>query len=65
MDFTGHITGGHKKNANVFAEIFFDPMNELDPDKKLVDLHMFDGASLCKKAQKYLRLSVLCCYVLL
>ena len=49
---TGHITGGHKKDANFFAEIFFDSMNELDPQKKLVDLYMFDGASVCRKALK-------------
>ena len=28
---TGHITGGHKKDAIFFAESFFDTMNELDP----------------------------------
>ena len=28
---TGHITGGHKKDDNFVAEIFFDPMNDLDP----------------------------------
>ena len=52
MDCTGHITGGHKKDANFFVESFFDPMNEIDPEKKLVDLHMFDGASVCRKAKK-------------
>ena len=54
LECTGHITGGHKKDATFVAEIFFDPMNELDPEKKLVDLHMFGGASLCRKAQKYM-----------
>ena len=48
----GHITGGHKKDAIFFAESLFDPMNDLDPEKKLVDLHMFDGASVCRKAKK-------------
>ena len=55
MECTGHITGGHKKDAKFVAESFFDPMNDLDPEKKLVDLHMFDGASVCRKVQKILR----------
>ena len=38
VDFKGHITGGHKKDANFFAESFFDPMNDLDPEKKLMEL---------------------------
>ena len=46
MDCTGHITGGHKKNAKLVAEGFFDTMHYLDPEKKLVDLHMFDGANV-------------------
>ena len=53
MDYTGHIKGGHKKDAICFADSFFDPMNDLDPEKKLVDLQMFDGATVCRKAQKY------------
>ena len=53
MKFTGHITGGHKKDAKFVVESFFDPMNDLDPEKKLVDLHMFYGASVCRKSQKY------------
>ena len=46
FDCTGHITGGHKKDSNCFAGSLFDPMNDLDPKKKIVDLHMFDGASV-------------------
>ena len=49
VDCTGHITGGHKKYANFFVESFFSKMNDLDPKKKLVDLHMFDEASVCRK----------------
>ena len=30
-------------------------MNDLDAEKKLVDLHMFDGASVFRKAQKILK----------
>ena len=52
VDCTGHITGGHKKYDNFVAESFFDLMNNLDPEKKLVDLHMFNGASVCRKSQK-------------
>ena len=31
LDYTGHITGCHKKDDKIFAESFFDPMNYLDP----------------------------------
>ena len=54
VEYTGHITGGHKKDAKFVAEIFFDPMNDFDAEKKLVDLHMFDGVSVCRKDQKIL-----------
>ena len=48
-DCIGHIIGGQNKDDNCFAETLFDPMNYLDPEKKLVDLHIFDGASVCRK----------------
>ena len=48
-----------------FAEVFFDPMNEHDPEEKLMELHIFDWVSVCIKAQKYLRLSIPYCHVLL
>ena len=53
VNCTGNITCGHNKDANLFTDIFFDPMNELDPEKKLLNLRMFDGASVCVKAEKY------------
>ena len=53
VECTGHITGGHKKDATFFAGIFFYPVNEIDPEKKIVALHMFDGASVCRKAKTY------------
>ena len=56
---TGHIKSGHKKAANLFADSFFDPRNSLDPEKKLANLHMFDGVSVCRKAQKHCGLSIL------
>ena len=43
------------KDAKFVADSFFDPMNDLDLDKKLVDLHMFDGSSVCRKAQNIFR----------
>ena len=49
------ITGGHKKDAKFVAEIFFDPTNDLDPERKLVDLHMFDGSSVYRKSQNILK----------
>ena len=53
VNCTGHIIGDHNKDAKFVAESFFDPMNNPDLEKKLVDLHMFDGASVCRKAKKY------------
>ena len=50
--YTGHITGCHKKYAKFVAGIFFDTMNDLYLEKKLVDLHMFDGSSVCRKSRK-------------
>ena len=55
VDCTGNITGGKKKDAKFVAESFFDPMNDLYPEKKLVDLHMFDAACVCRKSQKTLK----------
>ena len=36
-------------------ETFFDAMNDFDPEKKLFDLHMFDGASVCRNAQNIIK----------
>ena len=55
VECTVHITGVHKKDAKFVAESLFDPMNYLDPEKKIVDLHMFDGSSMCRKAQNILK----------
>ena len=55
MDCTGHIKGGQKKDDKIVSESFFDPMNDFDPEKKLVDLHMFDGSSVCRKAKTILK----------
>ena len=49
MDCTCHITGGQNNDAKFVAASFFDPMNDLDPEKKLVELYMFDGANVCRK----------------
>ena len=44
--YTDNITGVLKKDAKTFVEGFFDPLDDLDTEKKLLDLNMFDGASL-------------------
>ena len=65
VDCTGHITGGHKKDDKCVAESLFDPKNDLDPEKKLVDLHMFDGVSVFIKAKNIegcLSYSVMYCW---
>ena len=49
VECTGHIIGCNKKDAIIFAENFFDTMNDLGTEKKPVDLHMFNGASVCRK----------------
>ena len=38
-----------------FVKSLFDSMNDLDPEKKLVDLHMFDGSSVCRNAKNILK----------
>ena len=55
VDCTGHITSGHNKDDKFVVESSFDPMNDLDQEKKLVDLHMFDGSSVCIKDRKILK----------
>ena len=51
VDCTDHMTGCHNKDAKCFTESFFDPMNAIDPEKKRVDLHMFNGSIVCRKAK--------------
>ena len=41
--------------AKCFAEGFFDPMNDLEPENKLVYLHMFNGSSVCVNAERILK----------
>ena len=53
MDRTGHITDGHKNDSKFVAEILFNTINDIDPEKKCVDLYIFDGSSVCRKAKKY------------
>ena len=65
VDCTGHITCGHKKDAKFVAENLFDPMNDLYPENKIVDLDTFDGVSVWRKAKKHWRLSIICCNVFL
>ena len=48
-----------------FLRSLFDPTNDLDPEKKLVDLHMFDEASVCRKIPKKIGLSIQYCYIFL
>ena len=52
VNCTGHITSGHKNDATFVAENFFDPMNDLDLEKKIVYLQMFDRASVCRNSKK-------------
>ena len=51
LDCTGHITGVQKKDTKFVADSFYDTVNGLDPYKKFLDLHMFDVASVCRKAK--------------
>ena len=55
VDCTGHITVGHNKDDKFVAESLFDPTNDPDPEKKLVDLHIFDGSSVCRNDKKILK----------
>ena len=65
LDSIAHITGGHKKFAKFVANSFFDTMDELDTEKVLVDLHMLDGSSVCRKEKNiegFLSHSVMYCW---
>ena len=52
MHCTGQIICGHKKDYKFVAESLFDPMNDLNTEKEIVDLYIFDGSSVCRKAKK-------------
>ena len=52
------------KKMLVFLESLFDPMNDLDSEKKPFYLHMINESSVCRNSKKYLGLSILCCRVL-
>jgi hypothetical protein len=45
---------GGVKNAECTAEIFTPTLERLDPDKQLIDLFFFDGASNVQKAGQVL-----------
>jgi hypothetical protein len=50
VDCTGHLEDGGKKSATYIAQLFMPHMEILDPDKTVVDLLYFDGASNVQKA---------------
>ena len=52
LDCRDHMLGGNKKDASFLAKEFIGPMLDLDPKKEYFDLQIFDGASVCKKAQR-------------
>ena len=52
VECTGHITSIHNKDAKCVAESFFDTTNGIDPEKKLVNLHTFNGSIVCINARK-------------
>ena len=62
---TCQFTGGQNKDAKSVEESFFDPMNDLGPKKKLVDLIMFNETSVCRKSQNILNVvhPILSCIV--
>ena len=52
LECKGHITGVHKRDTKFVADIFFDSINDINPEKKLVYLHMFNAANVYRKAKK-------------
>ena len=50
VDCTGHLEHGGKKDASYISELFLPHMQKLDPEKRVVDLLYFDGASNVQKA---------------
>ena len=64
VDCSGHMSKGGKKDAAYLARLILPHMKKLDPDKCLVDLLYFDGASNVQKSgviisKHYPRCSVL------
>jgi hypothetical protein len=64
VDCTGHMAEGGKKDAAYLAGLCFPHLEKLDPEQKLLDLILFDGASNVQKAgqiieAKYERATVL------
>lgn len=54
VDATGHMSSGGKKDAEYIAKLFLPHMKRLDPDRRLIDLIFFDGASNVQKAGRIL-----------
>ena len=50
VNCTSHLQTGGKKDASYIAGLFLPHLNDLDPQKSLVDLLYFDGASNVQKA---------------
>jgi len=53
-DCTGHMAGGGKKDAPYIAHLFERHVEVYDPEKKIVDIFYFDGASNVQKAGRLL-----------
>jgi len=53
-DCTAHMAAGGKKDAPYISHLFERHVEEYDPEKKLVDLFYFDGASNVQKAGRLL-----------
>ena len=53
-DCTEHMASGGKKDAPYISHLFKRHVEEYDPEKKLVDIFYFDGASNVQKAGRLL-----------
>ena len=49
-DCHAHMASGGRKDAPYISSIFFDHLEELDPNKNLTDVLFFDGAKNVQKA---------------
>ena len=54
VDGSQHMSDGGKKDAWYIAKKFLPVMKEIDPNKELIDLVVFDGAANIQKAAQLL-----------
>ena len=57
VDCQGHLADGNKRYGNFICNQFLNHMKEIDPEKKLSDIVMFDGASNVQLSGRILKVN--------